>query len=188
MLYYRLYSAWGFQSSWHDDNVLDLSSACSTIKVQWILCHNCSAHVSICTSPIESQSLQMSLCSRPGQLFPGILQRITAFLNVVVYTACSLNRFKFLKFTSILLDSASGGDMHNKNCWKERKKERKRKLHYFRSICQDSARACGTGEACAILQILLVSWPSESSVSWGDVMKFYVVACQCMKQIPTAHW
>ena len=38
---------------------------------------------------------QMSLCARPGQLFPGILQRITSFLNVVVSTACSTNHLSF---------------------------------------------------------------------------------------------
>ena len=46
----------------------------------------------------------------------------------------------------------------------ERKKERKKKLHYFRSICQEeSARACSTGGACGILQVLLTF--ESSSVS-----------------------
>ena len=40
--------------------------------------------------------MQMFLFTRPGQLFPGIQQRITAFLNVIVYIACSLNHFIFI--------------------------------------------------------------------------------------------
>ena len=47
---------------------------------------------------------------------------------------------------------------------RKKEKKRKEKLHYFRSICQEeSARACSTGGACGILQVLLVF--ESSSVS-----------------------
>ena len=49
----------------------------------------------ICFTPYIL-SMQMFLFTRPGQLFPGIQQRITAFLNVIVYIACSLNHFIFI--------------------------------------------------------------------------------------------
>ena len=52
----------------------------------------CPSRVEVCYAKI----MQMSLCTSSGQLFPGILLRITAFLDVLVYTACSSNRFVFL--------------------------------------------------------------------------------------------
>ena len=114
-----------------------LLCTCTTITVQWILCHDCGTLViqnSIWTSPIESQNLYcftiwwscnvyddhaMSLhikiqelrftmlwssrCSIAQDLVHCFLAyssisspSITAFLNVVVYTTCSLNLFKVL--------------------------------------------------------------------------------------------
>ena len=54
--------------------------------------------------------------------------------------------------------------MYSRIARKKEKKEEEKKLHYFRSICQEeSARACSTGGACGILQVLLVF--ESSSVS-----------------------
>ena len=102
--------------------------------------------------------MQMSLCARPGQLFPGILQHITAFLNVVVSTACSTNHLSFNlpQFYDMLPQEevCKVGLLEGK---KKKETKRKRKEHSFCSICQeDSTRACSTGGACAILRVLLV--------------------------------
>ena len=53
----------------------------------------------------------------------------------------------------------------------KKKKKEKRKKKY---CTEGSAQACSTGGACAILQVLPVF--ESSSVSWGGVMKFSVVA------------
>ena len=65
--------------------------------------------------------------------------------------------------------------MYSRTARKKEKKRKKEKLHFFPSKCQEgSERACSTGGACAILQVVLVF--ESSSVSRGGVMKFSAAA------------
>ena len=73
--------------------------------------------------------------------------------------------------------------MYSRTARKKEKKRKKEKLHFFPSKCQEgSARACSTGGACAILQVLLV-FKSITCIMRGSDE----VQCCCMTQIPTAH-